>query len=247
VAFGLQQLKDKAEIEARVREMLVLVGLIGFEGRDVNSLSGGERQRVALARSLAPGPRLLMLDEPLGALDRALRERLMLEMRQILKQLGLTSIYVTHDQTEAFAIADRIVVMNRGHIEQDDAPEQIYYRPATPFVAQFLGFTNLLPGVCRADRQIETALGVWALPGTRSLPIGESVTLLIRPEAASTEPVSELVIEGELMATLFRGRFYQITLAVAGQSLWFELPPQQLPAVGSLVKLWLNPAAMTFY
>src|SRR6185436_7548046 len=117
----------------RVEEMLALVGLTGFEQRDVNSLSGGERQRVALARSLAPGPRLLMLDEPLGALDRALRERLMLEIRQILKQLGLTAIYVTHDQTEAFAVADRVVVMNQGRIEQDGLPEQLYYQPATPF------------------------------------------------------------------------------------------------------------------
>lgn len=247
VAFGLQQLKSKAEIETRVREMLALVGLTGFEGRDVNSLSGGERQRVALARSLAPGPRLLMLDEPLGALDRALRERLMLEMRQILKRLGLTSIYVTHDQTEAFAIADRVVVMNRGHIEQDDPPEQVYYHPATPFVAQFLGFTNLLPGVCRADQQIETALGDWGLPMTCPQPVGESVTVLIRPEAASVEPLGEIVIEGELTAALFRGRFYQITVTVAGQSLSFELPPQRLPAIGSAVKLWLNPAALTLY
>ena len=115
VAFGLQ-MKCEADVESRVREMLELVGLAGFTERDINSLSGGERQRVALARSLAPNPRLLMLDEPLGSLDRALRERLMLEIRQILKTVGLTAIYVTHDQTEAFAVADRIGVMNQGHL-----------------------------------------------------------------------------------------------------------------------------------
>ncbi|MBI1877847.1 MAG: ABC transporter ATP-binding protein [Chloroflexi bacterium] len=247
VAFGLQHLKRTEEIEARVREMLALVGLAGFEPRDVNSLSGGERQRVALARSLAPGPRLLMLDEPLGALDRALRERLMLEIRQILKQLGLTAIYVTHDQTEAFAVADRVIVMNRGRIEQDEPPEQVYYQPATPFVAQFLGFTNLLPGVCRANGHVETTLGVWSIPAAGQYPTGTSVTVLIRPEAASLEPVSEIVIEGELIASLFRGRFYQYNLEMAGQSLIFEIPPTPLPSFGSKIALWLDPAAITLF
>jgi ABC-type Fe3+/spermidine/putrescine transport system ATPase subunit len=247
VAFGLQHMEGTEEIEARVREMLALLGLAGFEQRDVNSLSGGERQRVALARSLAPGPRLLMLDEPLGALDRALRERLMLEIRQILKQLGLTAIYVTHDQTEAFAVADRVAVMNRGRIEQDGPPEQLYYQPATPFVAQFLGFTNLLPGACRPNGQIETTLGVWLIPAARQQPVETAVTVLIRPEAASLEPNGEITIEGKLIASLFRGRFYQITLAVADQFLTFEMPPTSLPPVGSLVKLWLNPAAVMLF
>jgi ABC-type Fe3+/spermidine/putrescine transport system ATPase subunit len=247
VAFGLQHLKQKEAIEPRVKEILALVGLTGFEQRDVNSLSGGERQRVALARSLAPGPRLLMLDEPLGALDRALRERLMLEVRQILKQLGLTSIYVTHDQTEAFAVADRVVVMTQGRIEQDGPPEQIYHQPATPFVAQFLGFANLLPGVCRPGGQVETALGVWTIPAASQHPAGTPVIILIRPEAASLEPAGVISIEGELIASLFRGRFYQITLQVADQRLTFEMPPNALPTPGSSVKLWLDPAAITLF
>ena len=247
VAFGLQTMKRTEEIEARVREMLALVGLIGFEQRDVNSLSGGERQRVALARSLAPGPRLLMLDEPLGALDRALRERLMLEIRQILKQLGLTAIYVTHDQTEAFAVADRVAVMNRGRIEQDGPPEQLYYQPATPFVAQFLGFTNLLPGACRPNGQVETTLGVWPIPAARQHPVETAVTVLIRPEAASLESNGEIAIEGELIASLFRGRFYQITLAVADQFLTFEMPLISLPSIGNMVKLWLDSGAISLF
>jgi ABC-type Fe3+/spermidine/putrescine transport system ATPase subunit len=243
VAFGLQHLNRAEEIETRVRNMLALVGLTGFEGRDVNSLSGGERQRVALARSLTPGPRLLMLDEPLGALDRALRERLMLDLRRILKQLGLTSIYVTHDQTEAFGVADRVVVMNQGHIEQVGPPEQLYYQPATPFVAQFLGFTNLLGGVCRAHGLVETALGLWPIPHNYSP--GAEVTVLIRPEAASPEPVSNLWLEGEFVASLFRGRFYQLTLQVARQMFTFELTA--LPALDRPIKLWLNPHLMTLY
>jgi ABC-type Fe3+/spermidine/putrescine transport system ATPase subunit len=247
VAFGLQHLKQKEEIEARVQEMLALVGLAGFEQRDVNSLSGGERQRVALARSLAPGPRLLMLDEPLGALDRALRERLMLEIRQILKQLGLTAIYVTHDQTEAFAVADRVVVMNRGRIEQDNPPEGLYYQPATPFVAQFLGFTNLLPGQVRAEGRVETPLGVWPIPAASQYPAGTAVTVLVRPEAASLEPKAGIVIEGELVTSLFRGRFYQIMVGAAGHTLTFEMPPNALPALGSTVTLWLDPAAILLF
>jgi ABC-type Fe3+/spermidine/putrescine transport system ATPase subunit len=223
--------------------MLALVGLTGFEDRDINSLSGGERQRVALARSLAPGPRLLMLDEPLGALDRALRERLMLDLRRILKQLGLTSIYVTHDQTEAFGVADRVVVMNQGRVEQVGRPEQLYQQPATPFVAQFLGFTNLLGGICLANGRVETALGVWPIP--HPYPPGAAVTVLIRPEAALPEPVSDLWLEGEFVASFFRGRYYQLTLQVAGQLLTFELTT--LPALNRPIKLWLNPQAITLY
>ncbi len=243
VAFGLR-MKQVTTIEARVREMLALVGLADFEDRDVNSLSGGERQRVALARSLAPRPRLLMLDEPLGALDRALRERLMFEIRQILKKVGLTTIYVTHDQAEAFAVADRVIVMNRGHIEQDAPPEQLYHQPLTPFVAQFLGFTNLLEATCLNHDKIETPLGVWPVM-TRNCPPGAKVTVLIRPEAASLTPHAGISIEGELTAILFRGRFYQITVLASGQFLTFEMGPTELPPVGGKVRLWLNPAAIS--
>lgn len=246
VAFGLQ-MKRAIEIETRVREILDLVGLAGFEARDVNSLSGGERQRVALARSLAPDPRLLMLDEPLGALDRALRERLMVEIRQILKAVGLTTIYVTHDQTEAFALADRVAVMNQGHIEQDAIPEELYYQPATPFAAKFLGFANLIEATCVADDQIETPFGVWPV-ATRSHQIGEKVILLIRPEAASLQPhPGAISIEGTLVSSLFRGRYYQITLAVSGQQVNFEMSLSELPSVRSQITLWLNPKMIQIY
>ncbi|GAB4331230.1 MAG: ABC transporter ATP-binding protein [Phototrophicales bacterium] len=146
VAFGLKmQRVPRAEREARAREILAVVGLSGFEKRDVSQLSGGEKQRVALARSLAPNPRLLMLDEPLGSLDAALRERLVVELRDIIHRLGLTAIYVTHDQQEAFAIADRVAVMNVGKIEQVATPQELYQQPKTTFVAQFLGMNNIVP------------------------------------------------------------------------------------------------------
>lgn len=245
VSFGLE-MKKEADIESRVREMLALVGLTGFEARDVSSLSGGERQRVALARSLAPNPRLLMLDEPLGALDRALRERLMLEIRQILKQVGLTAIYVTHDQSEAFAVADRIVVMNQGRIEQESSPEQLFRQPATPFVAKFLGFENLLKATCLADGQIKTVLGNWPIAHTYCA--GEQVIALIRPEGASFEASAGAIpFVGELESILFRGRFYQITIAVSNQRLTFELPPANIPAAGSQTTLWINPASILLF
>ena len=243
VGFGLQ-MKKAADVDSRIKEMLNLVGLTGFEDRDVSSLSGGERQRVALARSLAPNPRLLMLDEPLGALDRALRERLMLEIRQILKRINLTAIYVTHDQSEAFAVADRIVVMNNGQIEQDDTPEQLYQRPATPFAAQFLGFTNLLEATCLENGQLDTGFGVWPVAGQGCHP-NQKVVLLIRPEAAHLQPIEGgIALEGEIVSTLFRGRFYQITVAVAGRQLAFESPLSTAPLPGSNIKFWLKPAAL---
>ena len=155
VAFGLRMHKwDAGKTRARVAQVLTLVGLAGFDERSIHDLSGGEQQRVALARALAPAPRLLLLDEPLGALDRALRERLMLDLRDILKEAGgvvgrpegITAVYVTHDQAEAFAIADQVVVMNQGRIEQVGSPTALYRRPATPFVAHFLGMENVFEG-----------------------------------------------------------------------------------------------------
>jgi thiamine transport system ATP-binding protein len=141
VAFGLRmQRLPRAEIESRAADALALVGLAGFERRRIRELSGGEQQRVALARALAAEPRLLMLDEPLGALDRALRERLVAELRALFVRLGLTTLFVTHDHDEAFALADRLVVMHAGRIEQVGTPADVWQQPANPFVARFLGW-----------------------------------------------------------------------------------------------------------
>jgi ABC-type Fe3+/spermidine/putrescine transport system ATPase subunit len=160
VLFGLRMRHTpKVRAQTRLKEVLELVGLQGFEKRDVAQLSGGERQRVALARSLAPNPRLLMLDEPLGSLDAALRDRLVVELRDIIKRIGVTAIYVTHDQHEAFAIADRIAVMNAGQIEQVDDPTTLYRRPTTEFVARFLGLSNIIPVLSRDENAIQTPLG----------------------------------------------------------------------------------------
>jgi ABC-type Fe3+/spermidine/putrescine transport system ATPase subunit len=230
IAFGLRmQRLPKEEIRERVAEVLDLVGMVGFEKRDVNQLSGGEQQRVALARSLAPWPRLLMLDEPLGSLDRTLRERLMNELRTILKGAGVTAIYVTHDQQEAFAVADRVVIMDQGRKVQEGRPEEVYQRPATEFVARFLGLENLLPGrVVEAGPPlaVETALGLLTATDSLALPVGQVVTVLIRPEGARclrAGTSAENSIVGQVQARSFRGGHYQITVAAGGKSLRFEL------------------------
>ena len=181
VEFGLRMARlPRADREARVAAMLELVNLPGYGARTIFELSGGERQRVALARSLAPEPAVLMLDEPLGSLDRGLREELVEELRTILKALGVTALYVTHDQDEAMALGDRIVVMQRGRIEQIGTPTEVYTNPATPFVARFLGYSNLLAAY-PTPTGVMTPLGFFPLhaPATS----GE-MTLLIRPEAA---------------------------------------------------------------
>ncbi|MGE0085715.1 MAG: ABC transporter ATP-binding protein [Desulfococcaceae bacterium] len=232
LAFGLEmQGMDSPAIRRHVTEMLELVGMQGFEKRDTALLSGGERQRVALARSLAPRPRLLMLDEPLGSLDRALRERLIAELRKILRQVNVTAIYVTHDQAEAFAIADRIALFNRGKLIQKGTPEELYKSPSSITAARFLGFHNLLDGKIAADGIIETALGQ-IRSGCTTHRNGESVTVLIPPECAQVAGDSDTVrkegiflIYGRVRESIFQGSFYRVHLEIRdGQVLVFHLP-----------------------
>jgi ABC-type Fe3+/spermidine/putrescine transport system ATPase subunit len=236
----------KSKIHHRVQEMLDLVGLAGFAERSVNELSGGEAQRVALARSLAPQPRLLMLDEPLGALDRALRERLMGELHDILKRVGVTAIYVTHDQAEAFAIADRVVVMQAGRIAQVGPPEEIYHRPATAAVARFLGLTNLAEGRVTAPGWVASAWGELAVE-TGDFQTDQAVTVLIRPEAARLHPPGETALRGKLSGRSFRGGRYKVEVRPEqGPALVFELPTlSQLPlTVGQTITIELDAAGV---
>ena len=259
VAFGLRMAGlDLQAIDARVSEALELVGLAGFEPRDVNQLSGGEQQRVALARSLAPRPRLLMLDEPLTSLDRALRERLMNELRDILTRVGQTAIYVTHDQQEAFALADRVVILNAGRVAQVGTPQEVYCAPADAFVARFLGLTNLIRG-WRSEgggREVKTALGTLAVAdGTCGE--GDEVTVLIRPDAATLDlrglrptegwhDLKGLKVEGVLVERSFRGGHTRIVVRAEQTNLEFEMDSTAaLPPAGSPVRLSLRPEAIT--
>ncbi|MEN8113116.1 MAG: ABC transporter ATP-binding protein [Actinomycetota bacterium] len=200
VAFGLRmQGLDAASLRTRVAELLNLVGLPGYEDRSVGTLSGGEQQRVALARTLAPRPRLVLLDEPIGALDRSLRERLLVEMREIFTKVEATALYVTHDRDEAFTIADRIAVIRDGRIVADDDPEGLWHRPPNAWVARFVGLENLF------DVPALEALGLHPpSPGYESG--------AVPPEAIDLNPAGR--ITATVVASHFRGGTYRMELDV---------------------------------
>ncbi len=220
VAFGLEmknsQIKPQA-INTRVNEVLETVGLAGFAERRVDELSGGERQRVALARCLAPEPELLMLDEPLGALDRELRDRLMPEIRALLKNSGTTGIFVTHDQTEAFSVADTISVMSKGRLLKIASPEVLYNDPEQEETARFLGFRNIFP--------FELEKKFVSIPGIGRLLINQEpppvsghqhMKVLIRPESAGLCTGSHVqgdnMVSGKIFERTFRGGFFSFGL-----------------------------------
>ena len=241
IAFGLEMAHwPRERVRQRVVEMLELTGLTDYAHRDVGTLSGGEQQRVALARSLAPGPRLLMLDEPLGALDRALREHLLDELGSVLRTTRQTAIYVTHDQEEAFSLANRVVVMNRGQVVQTGTPMEIYRQPASVFVARFLGFENMLAGKVQAG-MIETALGVWQVSGFSGQGYG-AVTVLLRPDAMRLDGRGSAQIDGIVRGRQFRGSICRVDIEAKGTRLTFEFPSAApLPGTGKPISLSFNP------
>jgi ABC-type Fe3+/spermidine/putrescine transport system ATPase subunit len=187
VAFGLRmQNLGKDEIDARTLEMLDLVHMASFAKRKVTDLSGGEQQRIALARALAPRPKLLMLDEPLGALDKSLKQSLIAELREIIRSTQIPAIYVTHDQEEAYSIADRLILLNNGRVEQNDTPEEVYRHPKSVWVAEFLDLGNILHAevISGRENRVRTDIGEFLLPVIeREMKDGEKVDLLLRPDA----------------------------------------------------------------
>ena len=218
VAFGLRMRRvPAAHAAARAAELLALVGLAGYAHRHVTELSGGEQQRVALARALAPAPRLLMLDEPLGSLDRALRERLMVELRELFTRLGLTSLYVTHDHDEAFALADRVAVMHEGRIEQLGSPVDVWEHPANEFVARFLGYN------------VTDALG--------------HGRVAVRPDSLRIEPDGP--IAGVVTARTFRRDHFLLEVKIAdGPSLEVAATGDRIPTAGDPLRLAVDPDAV---
>jgi len=221
VAFGLKmQNLTRAEINLRVADILGIVNLTGFSDRRVTDLSGGEQQRVALARALAPNPRLLMFDEPLEALDHNLREQLMDELRYILHASSVPAIYVTHDQEEAFALADRVLLLHDGSIVRSGKPEQVWSDPGSAWVARFLGLGNILAGKMFTHGQVETKFGILKTACRHSHAAGESVSLLIRPGAAS-DGVGENIFTSRVADVLFQNEFFRVSLE---NGLYFRLP-----------------------
>jgi len=247
VAFGLRmQGLPREEIARRVEEALARVNLSGFAHRRVTDLSGGEQQRVALARALAPRPRLLMLDEPLGALDRTLREQLSEFLRALLHQSGIPAIYVTHDQEEAFAIADRLILLYQGRVAQTGTPAEVYARPASVWVARFLGLSNLLPGVVRAlhPLRLSTDLGEWiAAASSQPLQPGQRVNLLIRPNAVTSwmaEKNGPNCLTGQVEDMTFRGEGYRLSLRCSPHYV-FTFYSAQPWTPGQILTLHLDP------
>ncbi|MFU8827476.1 MAG: ABC transporter ATP-binding protein [Brevefilum sp.] len=219
IAFGLRmQNLPKPEINAQVNSALETIGMAAFADRKVTDLSGGEQQRVALARALAPDPRLLMLDEPLGALDRTLREGLSQELRRVLRKSRIPAIYVTHDQEEAFAIADRLLLLHEGLIIQSGRPHEFYHHPRNVWVARFFGLGNLVPGTVVAHQplQVETPLGIiQACCNGEAPPIGQRTALLFRPAQSRLESGADAnAITGKVLDQVFQGEKYQITLYI---------------------------------
>jgi ABC-type Fe3+/spermidine/putrescine transport system ATPase subunit len=250
VAFGLEmQHCPPDELVRRVRTVLEMVGLLGLEHRKIDELSGGERQRVALARSLAPEPQLLLLDEPLGSLDRALRDRLTGEIRTILKSLGVTAVFVTHDQAEAFSIADKVAILYHGTLQQFDTPEHLYRKPVNSTVAGFLGFRNLLKGSVERQGIFRSSLGNLPVRAENMVPETANI-LLIRPEGAtlahsSTAKADALRLSGTITSRQFQGSSYRIGLRSGDTPLAFDLPiDPPPPEIGRPIELILNPSAL---
>lgn len=243
IAYGLRSRRG-GDKRKRVEELLRLVGLEGLERRSPGELSAGQRQRAALARALAPEPRLLLLDEPLSALDAKLRERLRLEIRRLQRELGITTIYVTHDQEEALAISDLVAVMNQGRIEQVGSPQEVYHRPETEFVASFIGRGNLLEGVVTEvgdgrlvvrlapqGPEIELAISAFRYRA------GQGVKLLIRPERLRLDASLENRLRARLKGIEFLGDSSWAYLDWSGQELRVKLEGAPDLAEGQEVEL----------
>ena len=210
VAFGLKMRRlGQAEVDRRVAAALLLVSLTGFEDRKVTDLSGGEQQRVALARALAIRPRLLMFDEPLGALDRSLREGLLNELRTILHQTEVPAIYVTHDQEEAFTISDRILILHRGEIIRAGTPTDVWANPESAYVAKLLGLGNMIDGIMLSKNEVQTEYGIFVVKCSHTHSSGDKVKLLARPLRADGEVNA---IHGMVIDVVFQQDRFKVTL-----------------------------------
>ena len=239
IAFGLRIAKlDEDEIAKRVTEMLEVVGMRGFEERKTDSLSGGQQQRIAIARALVNRPKVLLLDEPLGALDLRLRKDMQVELKRIQQQMGITFIFVTHDQEEALTMSDTIVVMDKGEIQQIGTPEDIYNEPKNAFVADFIGESNILDGFMRADRVVEFFGRRFACVD-EGFAKDEPVDVVIRPEDVDILPADGGHLCGTVTSVTFKGVHYDIIVDFHGFK-WLIQTTDYQP-VGASIGIRLNP------
>ena len=242
VAFGLRVKKLKEnEIKEIVTEMLHLVNLDGFEKRSISTLSGGQQQRVAIARAIANKPKVLLLDEPLAALDLKLRKDMQKELRRIQRQLGITFVFVTHDQEEALTMSDRVVVMNKGQIQQIGTPQDIYNEPENAFVADFIGESNILDGVMHDDFVAEFSGHVFECLD-KGFDKDESVDVVVRPEDVDIVPVEKGMLKGVVTSVDFLDVHYEIIVDIGGFKWMIQTTDECF--VGDNVGLYIEPDAI---
>ena len=243
IAFGLKvkKIKDKKFINEKVDEMLELVNLKGFGSRNINSLSGGQQQRVAIARALAVDPRVVLLDEPLGALDLKLRKDMQIELKNIQQKLGITFIYVTHDQEEALSMSDTVVVMNNGEIQHIGTPLDVYNEPKNAFVADFIGESNILDGVMHEDFSVEFS-GMRFQCIDKGFKKDEPVDVVIRPEDIDVLPKGQGMLSGKVTSITFKGVHYEIIVDIDGFK-WM-IQTTQKSEVGDTIGISIKPDEM---
>lgn len=242
IAFGMRiQKKSNAEIRETVKRMLTLVNLKGFERRGVHTLSGGQQQRVAIARALANNPSVLLLDEPLAALDLKLRKDMQVELKNIQQQMGVTFIYVTHDQEEALSMSDTVVVMDNGRIQQVGSPQDIYNEPRNAFVADFIGESNIVDGVMLEDYWV-TFFGHKFRCLDKGFRTGEPVDVVIRPEDIDVVSPEEGHLSGTVTNVTFKGMHYEIIVDISGFK-WM-IQTTRMENVGDEIGIRLKPDDM---
>lgn len=235
IAFGLKIKKlDKETITFKVKKMLTLVGLDGYENRNINQLSGGQQQRVAIARALVNEPKVLLLDEPLGALDLKLRKAMQLELKNIQKEVGITFVYVTHDQEEALTMSDTIVVMNEGSIQQIGTPIDIYNEPENRFVAQFIGESNIIEGIFVKDFLVAFD-GQQFVCVDKGFDEAQEVDIVLRPEDLDIVEVGKGKIEGTVTSIVFKGVHYEIIVQTENRD--YKVHTTDISEVGKRVNL----------
>ena len=242
IAFGLKLKKiPKDIIDQKVKEMLKLVALEGYENRDIEALSGGQQQRVAIARALVNEPKVLLLDEPLGALDMKLRKEMQIELKKIQQKLGITFIFVTHDQEEALTMSDTIVVMNKGEIQQMGSPEDIYNEPANSFVAKFIGESNIVDGIMLDDFKVEFGGKIFDCVD-KGFEKNEAIEVVIRPEDFEMVKYEEGMLKGTVTSIIFKGVHYEIE--VKNENHTWILHNTKHVEIGSKIGLSLDPESI---